>query len=191
MASNIVLEPDDEERATDIRARFRSEFGQDADFVSRAPGRINLIGEHTDYNGGFVLPAAINRTILIAAKRMPSSTDAQLISVDYDGETSFNLHDISRTDDKNLAWSNYVRAVAWALDKKGLIDLRKLPGVQMVIEGNVPRASGLSSSAALEVASALCFTRLAGVEVDRAELALACQMAENEFIGVKSGIMDQ
>jgi len=189
--SNIVDEPDDQERAREVRARFRSLFGEDADFVSRAPGRINLIGEHTDYNGGFVLPAAINRTVLIAAKAIPDSTMVELFSVDYEGQTSFDLRDISPTEDKSLAWSNYVRAVAWALGQKGLIDLQSLTGVQMVIEGNVPQASGLSSSAAVEVASALCFIKLAGVDVDEATLALACQMAENEFIGVKSGIMDQ
>ena len=189
--SKIVDEPDDQERSREVRARFRALYEQEADFVSRAPGRINLIGEHTDYNGGFVLPAAINRSVLIAAKAIPASTMVELSSVDYEGQTSFDLRDISSTEDKSLAWSNYVRAVAWALGQKGLVDLQNLTGVQMVIEGNVPQASGLSSSAAVEVASALCFIRLAGVEVDGATLALACQLAENEFIGVKSGIMDQ
>lgn len=185
------VEPDDEARAKQLRARFRSHFGGEPDFVARAPGRINLIGEHTDYNGGFVLPAAINRTIQVAARAVRNSSIVEMVSVDYEGRTSFDLRDISPEDDEALAWSNYVRAVAWALNQKGLLDLQKLPGAQMVIEGNVPRGSGLSSSAAIEVASALCFTRFAGVDVDRPALALACQTAENEFIGVKSGIMDQ
>jgi galactokinase len=185
------VEPDDEARAKQLRARFRSHFGGEPDFVARAPGRINLIGEHTDYNGGFVLPAAINRTIQVAARAVRNSSIVEMVSVDYEGRTSFDLRDISPENDEALAWSNYVRAVAWALNQKGLLDLQKLPGAQMVIEGNVPRGSGLSSSAAIEVASALCFTRFAGVDVDRPALALACQTAENEFIGVKSGIMDQ
>ncbi len=191
MASEIGIELDDKERTTGLRAKFKSRFGREPDFIARAPGRINLIGEHTDYNGGFVLPAAIDRTILIAARAIPDSTTVELVSVDYEGKTSFDLRDISPESDKSLAWSNYVRAVAWALGQRGLVDLGKLPGAQMVIEGNVPRGSGLSSSAAIEVASALCFIRLAGVKVDRSTLALACQLAENEFIGVKSGIMDQ
>ena len=84
-----------------------------------------------------------------------------------------------------------MRGVAWALGDMGLLDPARLPGAQLAIEGNIPTASGLSSSAAIEVASALTFVRLAGIEVDRVKLALACQRAENEFVGVKSGIMDQ
>ena len=191
MVSEIGTVPNDATRAEELRTKFKSHFGREPKFIARAPGRINLIGEHTDYNGGFVLPAAIDRTIQIAARTVPDSTTVEMVSVDYDSKTRFDLRDISPEDDEALAWSNYVRAVAWALAQKGLVDLQDLPGAQMVIEGNVPRGSGLSSSAAIEVASALCFTRFAGVDVDRPALALACQKAENEFIGVKSGIMDQ
>ena len=100
------VEPDDEARAKELRARFKSHFGGEPDFVARAPGRINLIGEHTDYNGGFVLPAAINRTIQIAARAVPDSTIVEMVSIDYEGRASFDLRDISPEDDEALAWSN-------------------------------------------------------------------------------------
>jgi galactokinase len=196
------------ERAAHLRARFHDAYGTHPDFIARAPGRVNLIGEHTDYNGGFVLPVAIDRTVLVATRAVPTSRTVDLVSINYDSQTTFSLDDITPTQDHSLAWSNYVRAVSWALGKRGLLDLSQLPGAQMVIEGNVPEGSGLSSSAALEVATALAFMRLAGIDVPnsptnaknrnpknrvqhRAALALACQFAENNFIGVKSGIMDQ
>lgn len=181
----------DTERADDLRAAFKEAYGEDAEFIARAPGRINLIGEHTDYNGGFVLPVAIDRTVLVAVKAVPGSRGVDMLSVNYGNRTSFDLDKIEPSEDKELRWSNYVRAVAWALGDKGLIDLQNLPGAQLAIEGNVPLASGLSSSAAIEVASALALLRLAGRETDGATLALACQWAENKFIGVNSGIMDQ
>jgi galactokinase len=182
---------DEQQRAEMLRGRFRSAFGREPEFVARAPGRINLIGEHTDYNGGFVLPAAIDRTLLVAAAPVPGSRTVEAVSVNYGRRTGFDLDNIEPARDKHLAWSNYIRGVAWALGSEGHIDLARMPGAQMVVEGNVPRASGLSSSAAIEVASALAFTRLAGVDLDREALALACQKTENDFLGVKSGIMDQ
>ncbi|MEO8288421.1 MAG: galactokinase [Chloroflexota bacterium] len=184
-------EPDEAQRAANIRESFREAFRSEADFVARAPGRVNIIGEHTDYNGGYVLPAAIDRTLLVAAKPMPGSRTVELYSVNYDRWASFDLDNIEPSTDKSQTWSNYVRAVAWALADRGYIDVSAMHGAQLAIEGDVPRASGLSSSAAIEVASALTFTRLAGVEMGRVDLALVCQRAENEFIGVKSGIMDQ
>ncbi|HEX9988133.1 MAG TPA: galactokinase [Chloroflexia bacterium] len=196
------------ERATHLRARFQDAYGTHPDFIARAPGRVNLIGEHTDYNGGFVLPVAIDRTVHVATRAVPTSRVVDLVSVNYDSRASFSLDSITPTEDHSLAWSNYVRAVAWALGERGLLDLSQLSGAQMVIEGNVPEGSGLSSSAAIEVAAALAFMRLAGIDVPnspmnarnrnpktrvqhRAALALACQYAENNFIGVNSGIMDQ
>ncbi|HYO51154.1 MAG TPA: galactokinase [Chloroflexia bacterium] len=196
------------ERATHLRAHFHDAYGIQPDFIARAPGRVNLIGEHTDYNGGFVLPVAIDRTVLVATRAVSTSRTVDLLSVNYDSHTSFSIDHITPTTDDSLTWSNYVRAVAWALGERSLLDLSQLPGAQMVIEGNVPEGSGLSSSAAIEVATALAFMRLAGIDVPnspvnaknrdpktrvqhRAALALACQYAENNFIGVKSGIMDQ
>ncbi|HET9495303.1 MAG TPA: galactokinase [Chloroflexia bacterium] len=184
-------EASEQERAQALAARFREVFGDEPQFIARAPGRVNLIGEHTDYNGGFVLPAAIDRTILIAAREAPGAREIDMYSLNYKNRTSFNPARIEKADDRASSWSNYVRGVAWALGDTGLLDPARLPGAQFAIEGNVPTGSGLSSSAAIEVASALAFARLAGVEIDRVELALACQRAENSFVGVKSGIMDQ
>ncbi len=178
-------------RVAALAESFRQAFDHQPDFVARAPGRINLIGEHTDYNGGFVLPVAIDRTVLIAARALPTSRLVHLVSINFGNRTHFDLDSITPSTEPELSWSNYVRAVAWALSEQRLVDLKRMPGAQMAIEGNVPVGSGLSSSAAIEVASALCFVRLAGASVDRVRLALACQKAENEFIGVKSGIMDQ
>ena len=182
---------DDRARAAQLRDRFRDTFGREAEFVSRAPGRVNLIGEHTDYNGGFVLPAAIDRTVLIAVCTMPETRNIEVASVDYGNRTMFSLDNIKASEEEEFRWTNYMRAVAWALGKEGHIDLSALPGAQMLVEGNVPLGSGLSSSAAIEVAAALSFTRMAGVTMERDKLALVCQKAENEFVGVNSGIMDQ
>jgi galactokinase len=170
---------------------FKKTFGSEPDFIARAPGRINLIGEHTDYNGGFVLPAAIDRYVVIAVGKVPDKRTVEMFSLDYNNHTTFELDNIVSEPAKELHWSNYVRGVLWALAQKGFVDSAKVPGTQFVISGNVPRGAGLSSSAAIEVASALAFLKLAGTELDRKELALACQLAENQFIGVKSGIMDQ
>ncbi|MEA2573104.1 MAG: galactokinase [Chloroflexia bacterium] len=181
----------EEQRATQLRATFEEAFGAPPDFVARAPGRVNLIGEHTDYNGGFVLPVAINRTVLIATRALPEGRHVEMVSVNYGNEDTFSLDDVSHVKDKDKSWSNYVRAVAWALEDRGHLSLGQITGAQLAIEGNVPEGAGLSSSAAIEVASALVFTRLAGVKLKGETLALACKRAENEFVGVKSGIMDQ
>ena len=182
---------DEEERVERLKLAFAKSFGGEPEFIARAPGRVNLIGEHTDYNGGFVLPAAIDRTVLIAVKSVEGSRKVEMVSGNYGNSASFDLDDIRPSDDKRLGWSNYVRAVAWALTSGGLVEASRLKGAQMVIEGNVPTGSGLSSSAAVEVASALAFARLGAAEISRENMALTCQRAENEFIGVKSGIMDQ
>lgn len=183
--------PDEQARIEELRLAFHRAFGAQPDFVVRAPGRINLIGEHTDYNGGFVLPAAINRTVLMAVRPVPDSRVVRLYSCNFDNLATFDLAAITPTEDEALSWSNYVRAVAWALGDEGIVDLAKMPGAQVALEGNVPLASGLSSSAAIEVASGRCFLRLAETRLDGKKLALVCQRAENNFIGVKSGIMDQ
>src|SRR4051812_41075582 len=182
---------DEATRVKLLLAAYSQEFAADAKFVVRAPGRINLIGEHTDYNGGFVLPAAIDRTVLAAVGTVSIMQDIDLFSVNFNDRTIFSPDDIAPAGDDTSAWSNYVRAVAWALGEQKVVDPGKLSGAQIAIEGNVPLASGLSSSAAIEVASALAFLRLAHEELDGTALALLCQKAENDFIGVKSGIMDQ
>ncbi|HET6312468.1 MAG TPA: galactokinase [Chloroflexia bacterium] len=182
---------DEMRRMSRLRSAFQDLFRASPDFVARAPGRVNLIGEHTDYNGGFVLPVAIDRTILIAARAVPASRQVEMVSANYGNRDTFDLDDITHAESEETSWSNYVRGVAWALQAEGHLELGRVPGAQFVIAGNVPEGAGLSSSAAIEIASALAFTRLAGVELERVPLALTCKRAENEFVGVQSGIMDQ
>ncbi len=185
----------DSERVVDLIKAFSDHFGAGPDFVTRAPGRINLIGEHTDYTGGFVLPVAINRTLLMAVRKVQlSGHQIELFSLDLNSQTTLSLDKVEPAPEKDRAWSNYVRGVAWALNENRLLDLSQVSSAQIVLSGDIPRGAGLSSSAALEVASALAFFTLAEFvprEIDRVSLALACQKAENEFVGVKTGIMDQ
>ena len=173
-----------QDRLVDIKQRFEEIFGCQPATVVRAPGRVNLIGEHTDYNDGYVLPVAIDRSILMAAAPWP---DRQVVlhALDFDQRTEFSLDDI-RHDDQH-PWSNYQRGVAFFLQKRGF----ELPGMNAVISGDIPIGSGLSSSAAVEVAAAYAWQVLSGFSLSRVELALLCQRAENEFVGMKCGIMDQ
>jgi len=150
----------------------------------RAPGRVNLIGEHTDYNDGFVLPMAINHAVWLAVR---PRDDRQVIvhSLDFEGTASFSLDEI--THDADQPWSNYLRGAAWALQEQGY----RLRGMEGVIVGDVPIGAGLSSSAATEVAAAKALQVVSGFEWDEVTMALACQRAENEFVGMRCGIMDQ
>jgi galactokinase len=171
-------------RLVDIKQEFKGVFGYQPATVVRAPGRVNLIGEHTDYNDGYVLPVAIDRSILMAAA---PRLDRQVVlhALDFDQQTEFSLDDI-RHDDQH-PWSNYQRGVAFFLQERGF----ELPGMNAVISGDIPVGSGLSSSAAVEVAAAYAWQVLSGFALSRVELALLCQRAENEFVGMKCGIMDQ
>ncbi len=165
---------------------FKKHFDQEPSHFFRAPGRVNLIGEHTDYNDGFVLPCAINYDTVIAAQ--PRTDDqVKVVAADYQEQIStFSLSaDIS--PDEAARWSNYVRGVAWALIGRGY----SLRGANMVIAGNVPRAAGLSSSASLEVVVGTTFAHLSELDIDGKTLALVGQQAENDFVGMRCGIMDQ
>ena len=162
-----------EERAA--RA-YAERFGQPPEIVASAPGRVNLIGEHTDYNGGFVLPYAIERRVAVAASR----GDGGLLSTDF-GELR------GLTTEREGVWADYPRGVLWALREAGY----DVPGFRAAFAGDVPRGASLSSSAAIEAATALALDALFGLGVDRKELAVLCRRAENEFVGVESGIMDQ
>jgi galactokinase len=175
---------DDPARLERIRALFRERFGNAAPFLFRAPGRVNLIGEHTDYNEGYVLPAAIDRDAVMAASPRPDR-QVRLYSANLDAGFAFALDDIQH--DAEQTWSNYPRGVAWALEERGL----RLAGLDAVIESTVPLGGGLSSSAALEVATAIAFQSLAGFEMAPEEMARVCQKAENDFVGMPCGIMDQ
>src|SRR5437868_6101438 len=167
-------------RIDTLLGAYRSRFsGSPA--VVRAPGRVNLIGEHTDYNDGFVLPVAIDRDVMMAV-RARSDRRVQLFSLNFDTPAEFDLDHIRKEDTD--PWGNYVRGVAQQLIAHGL----SLKGMEGVVEGNVPIASGLSSSAAMEVASAVAFQSVSGFELDRVTMALLCQRAEREFLGVQVGI---
>ena len=165
---------------------FREHFGSEPSHFFRAPGRVNLIGEHTDYNDGFVLPCAINYDTVVAAQARPDQ-QVHLVAADFDQQTSrFDLTTEIGADSA-APWSNYVRGVAWALQTRG----HRLQGANMVIAGNVPLAAGLSSSASLEVATGAAFRSLSSLKLDGKTLALVGQQTENDFVGVNSGIMDQ
>lgn len=151
----------------------------------RAPGRVNLIGEHTDYNDGFVLPAAIDREVLMAV-RPRGSRNVSLTARDFQNEVStFELDEIGY--DAEHPWSNYLRGVCYILEEADY----HLRGAHVVFGSDVPIGSGLSSSAALEVATATAFLTLAEYDVPGEVVAKLCQRAENEFVGTRCGIMDQ
>ncbi|MBI4789299.1 MAG: galactokinase [Chloroflexi bacterium] len=168
-----------------LESEFTNHFGAPPERVVRAPGRVNLIGEHTDYNGGFVLPMAIDREARIAARRRPDRR-VRMVALDFGGAVSeFSLDAIEHVAEQT--WSNYVRGVALFLQERGA----NLSGLDLVIQSNVPIGSGLSSSAALEVCAATTFQAFGGFSISQVETAQLCQKVENEFLGVQTGIMDQ
>jgi len=171
------------EKPLQLLEDFRARFGTAAS-VYRAPGRVNLIGEHTDYNDGFVLPAAIEFYCWLAAA--PRSDRKLVIHSENFKETVEASLDSLCPDSKNH-WANYPLGVAWALERGG----KQLRGVSILINGEVPLGAGLSSSAAIEVAVAFALLHQSGNAIDRIELAQFCQSAENEFVGARVGIMDQ
>jgi galactokinase len=166
--------------------RFAERFGRRPRWLAAAPGRVNLIGEHVDYNGGFVLPMAIERFTVIAADVASGQpAEVRLASADLHEETSFTLD--SRLAPGKPAWANYVRGVLSGCLQCGFA----IPGFDAVISSNVPIGGGLSSSAALEVAVATLAEAIAGQTIEPKTKALLCQKAEHEFAGVPCGIMDQ
>ncbi len=167
-----------------VLTTFKEKFGTTPTLMARAPGRVNIIGEHTDYNDGFVLPAAIDREIYVAARPRPDNT-VNLVSIDFDARTTFTLDTL---DDPDLpAWSKYPRGALWWLIDQG----HTLPGFDAVIGGNIPVGAGLSSSAAVEVVMLELGLALAGDELTQVEKALAGVEVEHQFIGMPCGVMDQ
>jgi galactokinase len=165
---------------------FDAAFGGEPGLIARAPGRVNLIGEHTDYNDGFVLPMAIGCQTVVAARARQDGT-IRLYAADQDMRSEFAI-DAPILPDHEEPWSNYVRGVACALLADGL----ELSGADIAIAGDVPQGAGLSSSASLEVATGLALAAMAGQpDYDRTRLAMAGQRAEHEFAGCHCGIMDQ
>lgn len=172
------------DRVAAIQKAFSERFWKPAEHVVRAPGRVNLIGEHTDYNDGFVLPVAIERDMMVALAARPDR-EVTLYSQDFGEAATFSLDDIHK--DQVHTWSNYARGVARELQSAGIA----LRGLDAVTQGNIPIGAGLSSSAAFEVAMALAFITVAEAPLDRVQVALIAQRAENRFVGMQCGIMDQ
>ncbi|MCC6188802.1 MAG: galactokinase [Anaerolineales bacterium] len=185
---------------TDVEGAFRAAFQAPPEFIVRAPGRVNLLGEHVDYNDGWVLPAAIDRAAYLAARAAPEPV-VSLAAPDLEASAAFRLSELDAEDDpaaganprldaigRPLArWAWYPAGVAWALRRHGL----RVVGLEAALTSTVPRGAGLSSSAAVEVAFAAAWQRLGGWELPPLELARLCQRAENRYVGVASGLMDQ
>jgi galactokinase len=180
------MNPPPAERLQELERRFTELFGRAPQVVTRAPGRVNLIGEHTDYNDGFVFPAALDRDMLIAAAPR-ADRQVRAFALNFDQPSTFPLEAISHTQEGRERWSNYLRAMAWVLAQEGIA----LPGMNVATLGYVPMGAGLSSSAAMLVAAGLAFTALAGIAIEPVRLARLAQRAEREFVGVNVGIMDQ
>jgi galactokinase len=175
---------DPETRAARIAECFRERFAAEPELWARAPGRVDLMGSHTDYNLGFVLTLPISRDAWIGARRRDDRT-VRVHSMNLDAEDEFRLDAIDRAP--GTTWRNYVRGVAAVLQNEGFA----LTGCDATLHSTVPTESGLSSSAALESAVATMFAALGGVDLTAERKALLCQKAENEFVGVKCGILDQ
>lgn len=166
-----------------IAQKFRERFGAEPR-VYRAPGRVNLIGEHTDYNDGFVMPAAIGFYCWVAAS---PRQDRKLVISSQEFPEKIEIDLSSGAFRPSQRWSDYPVGVAAQLEKEGF----QLKGANLLIHGEVPIGAGLSSSASIEVATALALAAESGLFIDRVQLAQICQQAENEFVGMRCGIMDQ
>jgi galactokinase len=164
-------------------SEFARRFGGAPRLLARAPGRVNLIGEHTDYNQGFVLPIAIDQAVWIAARPL-ARAEIVVYSRELDTTATFSLDALSRRED---GWAEYIKGIAWALGSDG----SPPPGWEGVIVGDVPVGAGLASSAALELAVARVFAAFGDVPWDPRRMARLAQRAENEWVGMSCGIMDQ
>jgi galactokinase len=169
---------------------FSSHFQTAPAFTARAPGRVNLLGEHVDYNDGFVLPAAIDRA---AEVTVAPTTDGRvtIVAADFNDRVTFRLDQLAEKTDESgqplKGWARYPAGVAWVLQQQGLA----VHGFNAVLTSNVPRGSGLSSSAAVEVAFATAWQHLGDWALAPMDKAKLCQQAENQYVGVNCGIMDQ
>lgn len=171
----------------DVAAGFESVHGYAPLGIWSAPGRVNLIGEHTDYNGGFVLPFAINRRTVVALGVRDDST-IRVASAFADELAAIEIAELG--PERLSGWSAYPLGVAWALGQHGA-DLAAVPGVDLYIESTVPIGAGLSSSAAIECAVAIALNDVWHLDLDRPTLAQVGQLAENKVVGAPTGIMDQ
>jgi len=170
-------------RPREIAASFRAQFGENGR-IFRAPGRVNLIGEHTDYNDGFVMPAAIDLSCWVGASRRADRKIA-VYAENFTERVEAELDALDKWPGKD--WARYALGVAWSLEKAG----HRLRGCNLYIAGDVPLGAGLSSSAAVEVATAMALLDISEIRLPRKIVALLCQRAENEYVGARCGIMDQ
>ena len=166
-----------------VKEKFKTSFSVSDPLIVRSPGRVNLIGEHTDYNNGFVLPAAINKAIYMAISRR-SDDEIHLISLDLDRQYTGSVNRIERT---TLHWPDYILGVVQQIQKLG----HAVGGFNCVFGGDIPLGAGMSSSAALECATAFAMNQLFGLGLDPMTMVKLSQKAENVFVGVQCGIMDQ
>jgi galactokinase len=176
--------------ASRLADTFRLRFGRPCAGTARAPGRVNLLGEHVDYNDGFVMPVATDRATYVAF----AASDAQEITLwaeDYQQQVRIllaNLQDKHAADGMPLPqWARYPAGVAWSLTEASV----SVPGLQAAYGSDVPRGAGLSSSASVELAFAMAWMKVGGASLAPMELARLCQRAENKYVGVNCGIMDQ
>ncbi len=167
-----------------ITPHFVAAFGQQPVVVAASPGRVNLIGEHTDYNNGFVLPMALGNINVVAVAPSPTGKHRWVGAL---GDPIVEIDPAEVTKPGEPFWSNYVRGVICMLERRGI----KVPPVDMLIDSNVPRGGGLSSSAAFEVSACTALAALCGADVPPTERALIGQATEHEFVNVPCGIMDQ
>ncbi len=172
------------DRVSGLLGKHAEAFGDSARVkVYQAPGRVNLLGEHTDYSGGFCMPVALSFNTLVAATKREDRR-LRVQSLEFGEVREFDLDRLPATA---AGWSGYCAGVAWSLMLEGVA----LCGADLTLTGNVPLGAGLSSSASMEVATATALLGLAGLELGRAKVALVCQRAENEYVGAPCGIMDQ
>ena len=164
--------------------KFKEQFGEDAEYCGVAPGRVEVLGNHTDYNEGFILSAAIDREIVLCGRKT-EGTIATVFATSYGQKVSFDT--ANTVMNKDNFWINYIQGVINELAKLGIVT----GGFEAVLDGNVPLGAGLSSSAALEVATLYFIKSLYEFEMDPVKIALTAQAAENNFVGMNCGILDQ
>ncbi|BHH84521.1 galactokinase [Desulforhopalus sp. 52FAK] len=167
----------------EICSRFTDEFESPPTRIIRSPGRVNLIGEHTDYNGGFVLPMAIDRYLVMAVKARKDNV-VKVVSTDLNNRVEFSTDSFEK---EKFSWGEYLKGCCWGLREEG----HDVKGFEAVIASNIPVGASLSSSAALELATLQAFCYSSNIEWDPVAMALSGQRAENDWVGMNCGVMDQ